>query len=812
MKLNLLVGIFFFAQTTLSFSQITLSGQVSDAQGLALPDATVMLSDLHVGATTDRAGDFSFKNIKPGKHVLSIQYIGFKSITDTLVISQSITVEYEMVLNPLLSDEFVVETLRAKSKTPVTFQNLDKPAIEANNLGQDMPILLNQTVSAVTTSDAGGGVGYTGIRIRGTNGTGINVTVNGVPINDAESHSVYWVNMPDLASSASSIQIQRGVGTSTYGAGAFGASINIETAPFDSSSYVEINNSIGYFNTRKHNLMYSSGLLANNFAFEGRLSEIRSDGYVDRSAANLRSWFLSGGYFGKKYMLKAVSFSGRELTQQAWYGTPESRITGDEEKMLEHAANNGYSEAQTLNLLNSGRTYNFYTYNNEIDDYRQDNYQLIQGLQLNRSLYINVTGHYTRGQGFFEQKKEQSDLTEFGLTYPIIGGDTIINSDVVLRRWLDNHFFGGVYAIQYSTESLKITAGGAANQYLGEHFGELIWLEYAQGTQIAQRYYESDSRKTDISNYLKAEYVFHGINFFVDLQYRQVHYRSSGIDNDQRSVNINREYSFFNPKAGLSYRINSKQNIYASFGQSHREPVRSDFTDAVSGTVPKPEQLTNIEAGWSIGASKWTLGVNGFWMGYKNQLVLTGEVNDVGSPIRVNVPSSFRQGVEAVAVVQLSRALAWNANAALSQNKIVQFDEIVYDYTTGYDRQLISHRNADIAFSPAAVIGSQWSYATKFGLTCALISKFVSQQFLDNTSNANRSLPSYFVNDIRLTYAPRQKQLKRAELTLLVNNVLNELYSSNGYTYSYIYGSLVTENFYYPQAGTNWLLGLKIRF
>jgi len=798
--------------STLSFGQYSISGRVYDEAKSPVSRATVMAIPSYTTITTNSEGVFALSGLKSGQYELIIDHLGYKTIIDTIDLQQDAVKDYNLVINPFMTSEFVVEATRADHLTPVTYENISKKEIAELNLGQDMPQLLNQTVSMVTTSDAGAGVGYTGMRIRGSDATRINVTVNGVPINDSESHGVFWVNMPDLSSSTNNIQIQRGVGTSTNGAASFGASVNIETNGLDTSSRVIINNSYGSFNTRKHLAIINSGLIGDHFNFEGRLSYIGSDGFIDRSAVDLRSYYVSGGYYGEKMFVKALTFSGKEKTQQAWYGTPESRINGSDEEMLAHAANNGYSDEQIDNLLTSGRTYNHYLYDNEIDNYGQSHYHLVSGYQLSSNLYLNLTGHYTKGGGYFEQFKEKRDLAEYGIEYPIIGADTITESNTIVRRWLDNHFYGGVYSLQYTTQKLKLVVGGAINQYLGDHFGEVIWTEYASTSDIREQYYFSDSKKNDFSYYAKASYLIGKFSLFADMQYRHIKYESQGVDNDLRTISIDKVYDFYNPKAGVSYQANSKNSFYLSGGMASREPVRGDFTDAVAGSSPKPEFLTNAELGWNYSSTLVQLAANGYYMRYKDQLVLTGEVNDVGSPVRTNVPESYRAGLELTAHIGKVYGLYWSPNLTLSQNKIVSFSQTVYDYTNGFDIVTRDFKNTDIAFSPSIIGASKLGYRTKFGLHAAVLTKYVGRQYLDNTMDNAKSIDAYLVNDVLISYAFDSRLLRNIEVSLLVNNVLNELYESNGYTYSYIWGSEITENFYYPQAGTNYLVGLKWTF
>ncbi|MEX2596201.1 MAG: TonB-dependent receptor [Salibacteraceae bacterium] len=798
--------------STFSVAQsFIVSGKITGENDAPLVGASVYNAQSLAGTVTDAQGVYKLK-VKAGSIPLKVEFLGYKTQVDTLEVESPFQYDVQLSLSPLMSKEFVVEATRAGETTPMAFENLSKEFIEQNNLAQDLPILLNQAVSAVTTSDAGAGVGYTGLRIRGSDATRINVTINGVPVNDAESHGVFWVNMPDFASSTENIQIQRGVGTSSNGAAAFGASINLETSTIDTVSYVEINNSYGSFNTRRHNAIFNSGLINDHFHFEGRLSYIGSDGYIDRSASDLRSYYLSGAYYGEKMMVKAMTFSGKEVTQQAWWGTPESRINGDETAMLEHAINNGLSESQTENLLTSGRTYNYYEYDNEIDNYGQDHYQLITGWQLGDHLKLNLTGHYTYGRGYFEQFKANDDLADFGLDNPVIGNDTVSTADIIVRRWLENHFYGGVYSLQYKKGRNRLTLGGSANEYIGDHFGEVIWAGLAPNNDIRDRYYESTSQKLDVSNYLKWELTLSQWRIYTDVQARLIDYQALGVDNDQRPIDVNEEYFFINPKAGVSYHINSQQSLFASISRASREPVRNDFIDAVPGVVPNPEYLTDIELGWNQRFNLFSSSVNAYYMHYTDQLVLTGEVNDVGAPVRANVNSSYRAGVEASLKIQLENGIYWQPNLTLSQNKIASFTELIYDYTEGFDVVEVEHQNTDIAFSPNIIAGSQLGYKMPFGLEVALMTKYVGKQYLDNTSDENKTISPYFVNDFRITYEPKIKALKRVQFSLLINNLLNEMYESNGYTYSYIYGSMITENFYYPQAGTNFLAGLKLRF
>lgn len=716
-------------------------------------------------------------------------------------------------------DEIAVYSTRANEKTPTTYSSFSKDDIATRNLGQDLPILLNFSPSMVTTSDAGGGVGYTGMRIRGSDATRINVTVNGIPLNDSESHGVFWVNMPDFASSLNSVQIQRGVGTSSNGAAAFGASVNLKTSNVSSDAFVQSDNSFGSFNTWKSNVIFNSGLLNNNYNFEARLSKITSDGYVDRSASDLKSYYLSGGRFGERTMIKFILFGGQEITQQAWYGTPEALLSGGDEEIQNVIDFSGEysSQAQLRNLRNGNRRFNYYLYENEVDNYRQDHYQAHVGHTFSDNLNFAGALHYTKGRGYFEQFRSDDDFADYGLQDVVIGVETISSSDFIRRRWLDNDFYGFTYALNYSKEKLDLSFGGGYNIYDGDHFGELIWAEFAGDTQLGDRYYDGNGVKKDFNSYVKVNYqMTEGLNLFADAQFRGINYETSGLDSDRTPYDIDKGYNFFNPKLGLIYGLSESTNLYASYAIGNREPVRSDFIDASAGSIPKPETLQNLEVGVRSGSSLFAYSANFYFMNYKNQLVLTGAVNDVGSPVRINVPKSYRAGIELVGTYKISDAVSWSANMTLSQNRIKQFTEVVFDYGAAFDEfniVEIEHSDSDISFSPNVIAGSDLRYSPFAGMSLQLLTKYVGEQFLDNTSNNSRAIESYLTNDIRMAYVFSFGDVKRVEISLMANNIFAEEYESNGYTWGYFYGAdLYQQNNYYPQAKTNFLGGLSVRF
>jgi iron complex outermembrane recepter protein len=654
------------------------------------------------------------------------------------------------------------------------------------------------------------------LRIRGSDATRINVTINGIPVNDSESQGVFWVNTPDLATATQSIQIQRGVGTSTNGAGAFGASVNVQTNTRNDQAYADVINSFGSFNTRRHTVAFGTGLINDKFSFDGKLAQIASDGYIDRARSDLKSYHVSGGYYGDKTMIKAIVFGGKEITYQSWYGVPESRLNNDEEAMLETAAIEGWNQQQTDNLLSSGRSFNIYTYENQVDHYSQDHYQLHASHRLSERLTANAALHYTYGRGYYEEFRYDDEFENYGLNDITIGNETISSSDIVRRRWLDNDFYGVTYSLQYETEKVHSILGGAWNQYDGDHFGEITW---AQVSAVPKdfRYYDNNGNKNDFTIYGKTNYqLSKKINGFVDAQYRRIGYQASGKENKQFDFNIDQQFNFFNPKFGITYEVSSQQQVYVSYGVGNREPVRDDFIDALAGTTPKHETLGNVEAGWRYRHQNLTLVANYYLMNYKNQLVPTGKVNDVGALIRTNVESSYRTGIELEAAARWSPRFSWNANLTLSQNKIKKFDEVLYDYGANFDEYneiVTTYTNTDIAFSPNLIAGSTLFYTPFQGCELALLTKYVGRQFLDNTTNENRKLDPYFVNDLRMSYTWRPAWMREISLSLLANNIMDVHYASNGYTYGYWGGpDEYRQNFYYPQAGRNFMMMLTLRF
>ena len=820
MKKLLLAAITALLMPFLTKAQFTVSGSVSEKTSQAyLPGATVTLKNSGKTTSGDRQGKYQLTDVKAGRYTLIVSFIGYETQQKTIEIKGDEVIDFGLVPSAYLADEVVVMATRATEKSATTYKNVTKSEIAANNFGQDLPFIINNTPGVVVTSDAGAGVGYTGIRIRGSDATRVNVTVNGIPLNDSESQGSFWVNMPDFASSVESIQIQRGVGTSTNGAGAFGGSLNIQTSAPELAPYAEVNNTYGSFNTLKNTVKIGTGMLNNKFSFDGRLSRIQSDGFIDRGASLLKSYFLSGAYHGKTDLLRINVFSGSERTYQSWNGIPESRLKGDIKGMNDYIDRNELSDEDAANLLNSdSRKYNSFLYKDQTDNYWQDHYQLLYAKQFSDKFSFNGALHYTYGRGYYEEYKEGQNFANYGLPNPIINGAPVTSTDLIRRRWLNNDFYGATYAFSYKAKSnLNFTLGGAYNQYRGQHYGQVIWSQVASTLNNSDHFYDGDGNKNDFNVFAKIAYnPIEKLSLFADLQYRNLKYdidgTDIGADKNIRTLDIHDKLNFFNPKVGATYFVDAASNIYASLSLANKEGNRDDYVNGNLGTVPQPERLYDLEAGYRIKKSAFTAGVNVYGMFYKDQLVVTGKVSDVGGSIRQNVPNSSRLGIEFDGSYTLSQHFLINANAAFSRNKIKDFTEYVDNYDDG-SVEVNTYKNPDISFSPGAVVFGELVYKPFAGFAVALQSKYVSKQYMDNTQNEGRKLNGYWVNNARLGYDFSFKGLKNMNIGLLANNILNKKYESNGYTYGYIYNSSrVTENFYYPQAGPNFLLSLNVRF
>lgn len=702
-----------------------------------------------------------------------------------------------------------VRAVRAGSNTPFARTDIDGEALQKQNLGQDLPILLQYTPSAVTTSDAGAGVGYTGLRIRGTDGTRINVTLNGIPVNDAESQGTYFVDLPDLASSANSIQVQRGIGTSTNGAGAFGATMSISTLGQMQEAGATGNFSAGSFNTQKYTVHAGTGMLKGGWQFDVRLSKISSDGYIERSASDLKSaQFTAGWKASEKTSFHFMLLTGREKTGQAWNGVPQDSL----------ATNRQYNE---LGMKPDGSYYS-----NQTDNYQQDYYQLFADHKFGNYITGHIGLFLTRGRGYYEEYKQGAAYADYGLPdFVTPGNDTISYTDIVRQLWLDNYYYGGVGYLMYERGKTQLTLGGGWNQFTGQNYGNVLWAQNG-GVPEHYRWYTHDAQKNDLNVYLKwQQYIGYKLVLYADAQYRTIGYFINGFRNNP-TLYPAVTYHFFNPKAGLCYLLRNssrnKEKLYASIAVANHEPNHDDFETATT-TLPKPEKLYDAEAGYEINKNKWTAGLNLYYMSYKDQLVLTGQINDVGAYTRTNVPNSYRAGAELQAMLKATTWLQISANATYSQNKISEsaeyidkYDETSYDYL-GQDT--IKHSNTDIAFSPAIVAGGGLTFIPfrnmphKPELELSILGKYVGKQYLDNTGNEAAIIDPYAVCNVLLHYSMHVKPFKELGLNIALNNIFNHLYESNGYTYSYLVGTERTlVNYYYPQAGFNWLAGITVRW
>jgi iron complex outermembrane recepter protein len=690
-------------------------------------------------------------------------------------------------------DEVLVGAVRVTAQTPVTFSNFTKKEFQSRNLGQDIPIMMNYLPSVVTTTDAGAGVGYTGIRVRGSDATRVNVTINGIPYNDSESQGTFWVNMPDFASSTESLQLQRGVGTSTNGAGAFGASLNILTDSYAQEASGEISNSFGSFNTRKHTLKFSTGLMNDKFEIAGRLSTIYSEGYIDRAFSDLKSYFLQGTYVGETTLIKGLVFGGNQKTYQAWYGLEDPELL--QKNRTFNVAGMYFDEQGNMKF-----------YDNETDNYQQDHYQLHWNERWNENWSTNLAFHYTMGKGYFEQYKEDEDFADYGLNPITLGGETIDVTDLIRRRWLDNDFYGTTFSANYKKEKVDLILGGGINNYEGAHFGEIIWARYASQSEIRDRYYDDFSTKRDINLFSKLNYqITEKWRLFGDVQYRNVNFTANGVDTGI----VDDTFHFFNPKAGVTYTLNQKNNFYLSYAQANREPNRNDYE---SGN-PRPEQLHDVELGWRHVTEKTQLNVNGYFMRYKDQLVLTGELNDVGAPIRANTGDSYRIGLEVDATLKLNEKWFLQPNVTLSQNKN-------QDFVFQRDGVLENLGTTNIAFSPNFIAANRLTFMPIKNVQLSFLSKFVGEQYMGNIDVESSKLDSYFVNDLNISYEITfNKVFKSMRFNALVNNIFDLKYESNGYFYTYDDDfsnpgtiSTIEGAGFYPQAGINFLVGLTLLF
>ncbi len=764
----------------------TISGKIYDENKQFLASASVFIKNSNQGTSSDFEGKYQL-SLSKGTYKIEVRFIGYKSKLQIVkVTNQNLIVDFYLQPESNLLDEVLVSAVRVKANSPVTHSNITKVEIEKRNLGQDIPVLLNYLPSVVSSSDAGAGVGYTYINVRGSNAERVNVTINGIPYNDAESQGTFWVNLGDFASSTQSLQLQRGVGTSTNGTAAFGASLNILTDAISEKSFAEISNSFGSYNTKKHTVKFSTGKINDQIEIAGRLSKIYSDGYIDRAFTDLKSYFLQASYVDENTLIKALTFGGKERTYQAWAGIDASQLA-------------------------TNRRQNPYTYENEVDDYQQDHYQLHWNEKLNENWSTNIGLNYTKGQGFFEQYKSDKDPADYS---NLVVATTNGKTDLIVRRWLDNKFYVANFNATYKKEELEIISGFSYSSYSNSHFGEVIWAkQFAPTATIRDKYYESNSTKNDFSVFSKATFkISNRMSLYADLQYRNVLYTTNGLTSDRNPINVDERFGFFNPKFGATYILNENQHVYFSFAVANKEPNRNDFENGIT----TPENLNDYELGWRLKNESVILNTNVYYMLYKNQLVLTGAIDGVGAPVRATSGKSYRLGLEIDADIQLSDLFSLRPNIAFSDNKNTNF-------VSSIDGVLKKLGNTAISFSPAVIAGNTLVYTPSENMQFSLLSKYVGKQYMSNLNSAvstNDVLESYFTSDINFTYILKPKNIfSEVVFTGLINNIFNKEYVDRGYYYTYddtwsAPNQTMTLDGagYYPQATRNFLVGVTLKF
>ena len=787
--------------TFTSIAQNNFVGRVTDSSGEPIVGANILIEESNLITYTDEKGKF-YLNSNSTNIDIQVSHVGY--LTKEIEFSNP-NQEINIVLDDgiILKDEIKVISTRAKYNSPFAFTNISKSFIEKNNSGKDIPFLINSTPSTYSTSDAGNGIGYTGVRIRGSDATRINVTINGIPYNDSESHGVFWVNVSDLASSANSIQVQRGVGSSTNGGGAFGGTVSIKTGKASEDFKLKYSSSAGSYKSFKNTLELNSGLIKNKINMNLRLSKINSDGYVDRATSDLKSYYASASYYSDKTSIDLINFSGKERTYQSWWGTPEGRINNDIEEMNNVIANNGYSDEQADNLLNSGRTFNYYTYDNQTDNYQQDHYQMHFNHDISNTANLHLALHYTYGRCYYEEFRKDDNLSNY---YDFLENKSL---DLVRRRWLSNHFYGLTYSFSKKFDKSEINIGGALNEYDADHFGEIIQPQL----MVSEPYYFSKSFKKDGNIFIKYNLnITESAELFTDMQLRGYSHKMKGNDNDKSIIDVNKNNIFFNPKIGLTKSLNNKVILYGSVAVANREPIRSDYID--SKIEPKHESLVNIELGKGFNYNIGSFNTNLYLMEYNNQLITTGEVNDVGAYIRENVKKSRRFGVELTNVLN-TKDFYVNSSLSLSRNLVYNFNETLYDYGADFSQYNIIENKyviTDLAFSPGVLLNNHFEWKANKFLSFILNSKYVGKQYLDNTSNEKRVLKDFLINDFKIQTNLTNNVLNNLFFKIEINNIFNVKYSSNGYTFGY-YGGMdyeVRENYFYPQATRNIMFSISI--
>lgn len=724
--------------------------------------------------------------------------------------AMSLTADIDSIVTSLEAVE--VTANRAGVKTPVAFTNVSGKQIAKSNDGRDIPSLLEMTPSVISTGDAGAGIGYSSLRVRGTDASRINITANGVPINDSESHNVYWVNMPDIASSLNDIQIQRGAGTSTNGAGAFGASINMLTDYPSSERSALVSASYGSYNSNRETIKVSSGLFGDHWSVDARFSHIGSDGYIERAFSQLWSYMGQLAYRSDNTTLRLLAFGGKERTYMAWdYASKE-----DMEKYGRR-----YNPCGEYTASDGSVAY----YPDQCDNFTQHHFQLLLNQYIGQYITLNAAIHYTKGDGYYDQYKTKRTLEEYGLA-PFVDaeGNKVSKSDLIRLKFNDNDFGGGMANIRYQKEALSVVVGGASNWHRGNHFGKVKWVRNFMGKiDPLQEYYSNTGRKFDSNVFVRGDYSFgRGFSAYADLQYRHISYSILGVSDNfdwntgaMALLDLRRRWDFFNPKVGLSYNA-GRHRAYASWSVAHKEPTRDNFTDSDPSHYPVAERMFDYEAGYSYGTSLFTVGAGLYYMDYKNQLVVTGQLSDTGNAISVNVPKSYRMGLELQGAVRPVNWFDWQVNANLSRNRIKDFTEYIYE-DEWTNPITIDCGDTPIAFSPDLIFHNTFNFNVA-GFEASLMSRYVSSQYMNNAKSAEAKLDSYFVTDLALAYTFKKiSRMKELRVGFTVYNLFNEKYFNNGYSGAGYYmedGKPVIYRYagFAAQATTNVLATITLQF
>jgi iron complex outermembrane recepter protein len=782
-----------------------ISGRITNNEGEPLPGAGISIEGTITGVLSDEEGYYFISGLRDGIYIINISFLGYENIRKEIILKGKAILNVKLFPQPYLAGEVIINAIRAGEKSPLAYSTISGGTIRKQNLGMDLPYILSLTPSLVETSEAGTGIGYTNLRIRGSDASRINVTIDGIPLNDPESQQVFWVDLPDLASSVDNLQVQRGVGTSSNGAGAFGATISIQTKNFENEPYAQFSTSGGSFGTICNMIAAGTGLLADRFAFQVRLSDINSDGYIDRTGSDHRSAYISGLLRSGRSRLKANVIIGEEKTGIGWWGVPAEMLK----------ANRRYNPAGEYTDDQGNIQY----YENETDNYRQNHYQLLYNLRINDQLNLSSALHYTYGTGYYEEFREDESYSDYGLDDVTLGSVTVTATDMIRRKWMSNDFYGFVWSLKYGNGSINASFGGGANSYSGDHYGKIMWMRTSGLEESNYQWYLNNGTKHEVSLYGKTEYeVTDDFTIYGDLQYRYINYRMEGLDDDLKDLVQNHDFGFFNPKAGLFWSLSPDQDAYISFSIANREPARSDFKEASGDpdATPKPERLYDTELGYKVHGRNSNAGINLYGMIYHNQLVPTGELSDVGYPIMTNVKNSYRIGIELSTSLKPTSFIDWNLNLTLSSNKILDFVEYYQDYDTltwDWEYKNKNHGKTDISYSPSVIGSNDITFKIFRNMELHLISKYVGKQFFDNTMSKKRMIDPYFINSLRFDFNPVIPKIKSAEFQVLINNILNHEYESNAYGGNwYEEGNEKTWSYYFPQAGINFMIKAGLTF